>query len=285
MIRAYRSEAYKLRRRGMVLGSFGLIVGMSMLIATILFATAKPAEQLKQDAIDLANSGQPAGRNGPGIPFETLEKADGFATAFSGFAAQIVGVVSLVLFAQNFGSEYGQGTLKVSLSQEPRRIRLLVGKLLALSVLVVAAIIAAFILQTVVVVLIAKARGIDTSLWWSLHSLSDGANMVLRVSAAAVVWGVMGAFLATLLRAAPPAIGIGIGYTLLVEGILAFALKGATKWLPGQALGSFVSWGGTASNPGASLLPPNYACALVAIYAVAFAAASGILLVRRDVTS
>ncbi|MES2155760.1 MAG: ABC transporter permease subunit [bacterium] len=281
MMNALRAESYKLRRRGMLLGTFGIIVGMSLLIATILFATAKPQAQIVADAI--ASAGQAGGRNGPGISFETLEKADGFATAFQ-FAAQIIGVVCLVVFAQSFGSEYGQGTLKVLFSQEPRRLRVLAGKVLALAALVIGAVLVAFVLQTALVILIAKAKGIDTSAWWTAHAALDGTMLVLRVAAAAMAWGAMGTFLAVLLRAAPPAIGIGIGYTLLVEGILAFALKGATKWLPGQALQSFVGWGSSA-NAQTSLLPAGWACVAVAAYTAAFLIASGILFARRDVTS
>jgi ABC-2 type transport system permease protein len=275
---AFASEFYKLRRPGILLGCFGLIVGMSLLIATILFLTAKPQAQLVADA--LANAGQPSRT---GLSFETLEKPDGYATAFQ-FAGQIIGVVALVVFAQNFGAEYGQGTLKMLLAREPRRIRILGAKLAALAVLVVAAVLAAFVLQTALVAGLAHIKGLDTSQWWTAQSALDGTLLVLRVAGAALAWGSMGTFLAVLLRAAPPAIGIGIGYTLLVEGILAFALKGATKWLPGQALTSFVAWG-TPRTPGEALLPPAWASAAVALYAVAFVVAAATLLSRRDVTS
>ncbi len=282
MMRAFKSEAYKLRRRGILLGSFGLIVGLSVLIAVILFATAQPQEQIVADAID--NAGQPRGGGGPGISFETLEKADGFTTAFQ-FAGSLITIVALVLFAQNVGSEYGLGTLKVLLSHEPRRVRLLSGKLAALATLVVLAVLAAFVVQTLVVIAMAKARGIDMTLWWDAQALLNGALLALRAAAAAIVWGLFGTLLATVFRAAPPAIGIGIAYSLLVETILALVLKDLTKWLPGNALSSFVGWGTSADPSATNLLPPLYAAVVASGYAVAFVAAASILLWRRDVTS
>lgn len=280
MMGALRCELLKLRRPGIVLGTFGVIVGMSLLIATILFATAKPQAEIVAEAI--ATAGQP-GRSGPGISFEALAVPGGFALPFQ-FAAQIIGVVALVAFAQSFGSEYGQGTLKVLFSREPRRLRILAGKMTALGLLIVAAVLVAFLVQTLAAVLVAAAKGIPTDAWWTGQSLGDAALLAGRVALASLVWGSLGAFLAVLLRAAPPAIGIGIGYTLLVEAILAFALKGATKWLPGQAITAFVGWGAS-PNPELAALPAGWAALAVAVYALAFTGAAAILLVRSDVTS
>lgn len=280
MMNALRCELVKLRRRGVLLGFVGTIVGIALLVAIILFATAKPLAEIQAEA--QATAGQP-NSGGPAMPIETLQQADGYTVPFR-LAGQIVGVVALVLFAQNVGSEYGQGTLKVLFSREPRRIRVLIGKLVALSLLAVAAILAAFLLQTLAAYAVAAGQGIDTSAWMTAAASTEGLLLLLRVCGSAIIWGVMGAFLAVVLRTSAAAIGIGIGYTILIEPILAFALKGATKWLPGQALQSFTAWG-TSTNPQITLLPPELATIMVAIYGIAFAAAAAFLLVQRDVST
>src|SRR5438067_1202465 len=132
MLRALRSEWYKLWRRGMVLGGIGTMAGIALLAVILLFANAKDAA---------TPPGGPGG--GPGGPGEralptlaALAKANGMVLAFT-FSGALIGLISLVLFAQALGSEYREGTLKVLLSREPRRLVLLAGKLAAMAGFVV----------------------------------------------------------------------------------------------------------------------------------------------------
>src|SRR5438067_12619359 len=118
MLRALRSEWYKLWRRGMVIGIIGSMAAIAILAVVLVFANAHaPAPP--------SPAGGPGG--GPrerGLPTTDDLAKNGFTSVFQ-FAAGLLGVISLVLFAQAIGSEYRDGTLKVLLSREPRRLVLL----------------------------------------------------------------------------------------------------------------------------------------------------------------
>ncbi len=95
----------------------------------------------------------------------------------------------------------------------------------------------------------------------------------------------MGAMLATLFRSGPPAIGVGIAYPILVEGLLGLALPAEVlKWLPGRVLSAVAAGGAPPIVPG-QVPGLDYGMALVvmALYVVAFGAVSFVLLSRRDV--
>jgi ABC-2 type transport system permease protein len=273
VIRAFRSEWSRLLRPGVLLGGIGTIVGSALLVTGILFAIAKPAAEITLED---------AARGGATITREMLEASGGMVAAF-GLAGQLIGVIVLVLFAQNLGAEYSHGTLKVLLSREPRRLRLLVGKAAALGVLVALGILVAFVAQSLLALVIAAARGIPATAWFRPDGLKDAGLLLLRVVGASLAWGVMGLLLAILLRASAPAVGIGIGYTVVAEPIVSLAFNRGAKYLPGRTLQSFVSWGQTL-QPGqpAGLPGPESALLLVAYLAVMLAVALPLFL-RRDV--
>src|SRR5581483_5006703 len=153
--RALASEWYKLWRRGMVLGILGSMAAVCVLAVILVFANAKAP-----------GSAPPPGPGGgeQGLPTTEALAKDGFTRVFQ-FSGGLLGVISLVLFAQALGSEYREGTLKVLLSREPRRLVLLAGKLVALGAFLAVAILSAFAIQTLAALLMAGARGISTSAW------------------------------------------------------------------------------------------------------------------------
>jgi ABC-type transport system involved in multi-copper enzyme maturation permease subunit len=274
VIRAFRSEWRRLLRPGVLWGSGGTMVGFVVLVTIILFAVAvdKPAEAL---TLEEARAGA--------IPFAVLAAEGGLTYSF-GLSAAVLGIVALVLVAQNLGQEYSLGTLKVLLSREPRRLRLLVGKLAALAVIVVAGVVAAFILGALAAAAMATVRHVDDSSWWTARALANALLLLARTAAATLVWGVMGALLAILLRASAPAVGIGIGYTIVAEGILSLAVRDAARFLPGRALSAFATWGvGAPGQP--PLLDGPTAFVVVMAYALAFTSLAAVLFVRRDVST
>lgn len=265
MMRVFGSEAYKLLRPGLLIGGLGTIVAFPLVVVLLVFLNADPASQ--------ASDG-----DGPPLPsIEQLETEDGGVTALA-FAGTTIGVVSLVLFAQSVGSEYAYGTLRILLTREPRRLVLLGGKLLAMAAFVAAGVLLAWLAQTLLAVTVASARGIETSAWWSLDGWVEAVGTVLRVYYASIVLGVLGSLLAVALRASAPAIGIGIGYTLVAEQLLLIAWDEGTKWMPGQAISHF-SLGGTEA------LPLERAMLMVSLYGIVFLAAQAAIFFRRDVST
>jgi ABC-2 type transport system permease protein len=268
MIRALRSEWYKLMRRGMILGGLGTMILLAMLAVTLIFVNA-PAPGAAPAA------GGPRGPDG-GLPSTVaVAQSGGMVLAFT-FSGGLLSLVGLVLCATTVANEYRDGTLKVLLSREPRRLNLLAGKLIAMLAFLAIGVAAAFVAQTIVAAIIASARGIDTSAWWTQDGVTNAAGVVARTWVDVGVHGLLGAVLAVLFRAAAPAIGIGVGYTLIGENLILLVWKDGQKWLPGQVLQAF-------TRGGTSVVSLTDASVLVAAYAALFLVVSGASFWRRDV--
>ena len=264
MISALHAEWYKLWRRGMVLGCIGSMVVITCVLTIVAFARASGGAP-----------GQPLSGLSPSLG--TLSTGAGSVYGLKN-ANNFIGLIALVLFAQVTGSEYRDGTLKVLLSHEPRRLRLLAGKLTALAAFVAVAVLAAFAFQVATAQALASARGVSTSAWWTNDALQNAAGLVGRTVAAAIVRGLMGAFLAVLFRAAVPAIGVGLGYTFVADPLIVAAWPNGKMWLPTEALEAFAK-GGSAE------LTAGRAGVVIAAYAVVFFAVAGTLFRTRDVTT
>lgn len=107
------------------------------------------------------------------------------------------------------------------------------------------------------------------------------------------VWTSFGAFLATLFRGTPLAIGLGLVYALLLEGVAATLLAAnegfepALKFLFNENSYALINaFGSTPEGLGVpqSTVEPGRAAITLAAYALAFALISALLLRRRDVT-
>jgi ABC-type transport system involved in multi-copper enzyme maturation permease subunit len=131
------------------------------------------------------------------------------------------GVLALMLGVLTFGSEYGWGTLKTLFTQRPGRLQVFASKLLAVAVALIPFVLAVFALGALASSAIALREGADIA-WPS-------ASLVLRGLAAGwlilAVWASFGVLLAVLSRGTSLAIGIGILYALVIEGLLS-ALAG-----------------------------------------------------------
>lgn len=273
-MRAFWSELRKIARPGVLAGTGGTMIGLASLVTVVFFALAK-------DELSMADLVR------GGILKSTLAGRGGLTVAFAQ-SGQLLGVVALVLFAQSFAQEYTLGTLKVLLSREPRRPRLLLGKLAALGVFSVAAVLVAALVASLVALAMAAGRGIPTAAWFTADGWQSNLLVMLRAATACLVWGLMGTVLAVLLRSAAPAIGIGVSFVLIGEPILALVLKDNARYLPGQALQAFATWGHIATAGGPDQPTPLSGPAslvALALYGLAFAAVSATLFVRRDVSS
>jgi ABC-2 type transport system permease protein len=79
-------------------------------------------------------------------------------------------VVALALFAIAIAGEYSQGTLRNLLVRQPRRVRLLAGKLLALACFTAIAVVVGVVAATLTALLVAPGQDIPTTAWFT----SDG---------------------------------------------------------------------------------------------------------------
>lgn len=263
MLGVVRSELVRTRRRSLVVGWVGLTVLFAMLVNTVLF--------------QLAGEGT-APASGPGVTFPTaaeLAGSDGMVLGLSS-GASLFGVVTLSFWAIATGTDYSTGLIRLLVSAEPRRWRLLVGKIAALALWTAGTSLVALVVTVIAAPIGAQAAGVDTSAWGQdLAPTLLGAWLDLY--AALLVWGVIGLVLAVLTRSAAIAIGAGVGYVLVVESVIAAAADGIADWLPGRTLSALAAGGSAAMDHATAL-------GVGAAYVAVGVTAALVVVTRRDVT-
>src|SRR6516164_6549961 len=201
MIRAYKSEWLKLRRPGMILGGVGAMVAFAILGMVL--------------AVLRADSGR------GDLTIARLSQPDGFASIMQR-TSDFLGIVALGIVAIAVAQEYSHGTLRNLLVREPRRLRLLGGKLLATLTFLVVAVLLATAAALVVGLLIAPSKGIDTSGWLG-SGLRDTVGTTVDLGLATLGYGIFGAMLGLVLRSPAPAVIVGVAWMLPVESALTAA--------------------------------------------------------------
>jgi ABC-2 type transport system permease protein len=264
MLRSFLSEWIKLRRPGMILGGAGTIVGFAILtvVLTLTTASATPTDQ---------------GPGGEGLTLAQLATADGLAVILSS-AATFIGVVALSVFAISIASEYSQGTLRNLLVRQPRRMRLLAGKLLALASFTTISVLVAGVAAAGVALLVAPTQDISTSAWFTSAGWTALGAGLGNLLLATLGWGLLGTVLALVLRAPAAAVGVGLAYALPGELLVTAAWSDGARWLPGQLLDTLAQ-GGTAA------VTYGWAGLLLALYALVAVVAGTTLFTRRDVAT
>ncbi|MDP9210131.1 MAG: ABC transporter permease [Actinomycetota bacterium] len=263
MLRSFLSEWVKLRRRAMVLGGAGTIVGFAILtvVLTLTTASATPTED----------------GPGGGLTLDQLATADGLAAILAS-AATFIGVVALAVFAISVAGEYSQGTLRNLLVRQPRRVRLLAGKVLALASFTTIAVVVAGIAAVAVALVVAPTQDISTSAWFTSAGWTALAGGLGNLLLATLGWGLLGMLLALVLRTPAAAVGVGLAYALPGELLVTAAWADGARWLPGQLLDALAQGGTATAGYG-------WAGLLLAIYAIVAAVASTTMFARRDVAT
>ncbi len=126
------------------------------------------------------------------------------------------GVFALMLGVLSFGSEFGLGTVKTLFTQGPGRLQVFGAKLLALGVALIPFVLVVYAIGIGASTAIALREGADSSfpsVWLVLQGLAAGWLIL-------AVWATLGVLLAVLTRGTALAVGVGILYALVVEGLL-----------------------------------------------------------------
>jgi ABC-2 type transport system permease protein len=204
------------------------------------------------------------------------------------------GVFALQLGVLAVGSEYGWGTLKTLLTQRPGRLRIFAAKLLGLAATLVPFVLVVYALGALSSYVIAQREGADVtwpSAWLLLRGLGAGWLIL-------AVWATLGVLLAVLSRGTSLAIGIGILYALVIEGLVSALASEVTLldrvvelFLRANGYSLVAALGVAAEDVGdrgpGSFSGPfvggGQALLVLASYLVVLLAASGWLLRRRDV--
>ena len=182
MIRIVRSELVRIWRPSFRYGGIGAMAGFGAMISIFIFTSANDTAQTTQTA-----------QAGPGGGFASaaqISQPGGFLTAL-GTTSQISGLVLLPLWAIAAASDYDTGLIRVLVQAQPNRLKLLTGKMIALTGFTVLA----TAITTLVIVLVARPlarlEGIDTEPWktdflpgGTLAALADGGTADLAWVAA-----------------------------------------------------------------------------------------------------
>ncbi len=208
------------------------------------------------------------------------------------------GLLGVVLGASAIGAEWSAGTFAGLLTWEPRRLRVLAAKLLALVVVVVTIAVAAVAVQLLVYWAIAATRGtlagttsrVVAELVWR-GARGVGLVGLLTVAAAAT---------AGIVRSTAGALGAAAGYMVIFETLSRNLRPGWARWLLSSNAGALVtgkisiypptpsviygSPGGSFTGPRPFILHASRAALVLSLGTAALVALWALLLRRRDVT-
>ena len=263
ILAAFLSEWVKLRRRTLLWSTYLGLAAAASLFVVLIFANA------------------PATGTGGGLPsLQQLARPDGLVFGLTR-AAFLLGVVAFGVAAAQTASEYSLGTLRQLLVRQPRRIRLLAAKMLAVITFMLLATAFAAVVAFLVANVMAHSRGVSTSAWFTGagfgHLLKTLGNMELAVIGYSILGLVVGQFL----RSAVATVILGFAWLLVIEqAILTRIVPGTAGWLPGISLSTIAGNGN--SGFGVSY---KHGLAVAAGYVVVALVTGAITFARRDVTA
>lgn len=187
----------------------------------------------------------------PDLLLSALALPDGMTAGFAA-TSSLLGMLVLVLFLATTAGEHSRGTLRVLLTREPRRLRLLGGQVLAVLLVTWAALALALVASVGAAFVAAGLRDVPTDAWTSGAALSAAGGDYLRAAGAASGYGLLGAAIGTLVRSVPVGLGIGLAWFGPFEHLLEEAWSGARRWFPGLLMESVAAGGSAASGLGRS---------------------------------
>jgi ABC-type transport system involved in multi-copper enzyme maturation permease subunit len=275
-MRAFRSEWIKLSRRNTLLGFGGAMVGITVLFTALAFLSVGGAN------VDLDG-----GESESFVTAAVLSMPEGSVFSITNLAS-LLGIVALALFAASMAGEFNKGTIRMLFVTEPNRLKVLAGKLAALTTFVVVGMAATIAASIGIGALLAPGAGIDTSAWWTSEGLSVIGTTYLNTTGAVLVPGLIGAAIAVLTRSAAIAISVGAAYFILGEALVTGFWDTLGRWGPSAVSNALAVGGaGGAGMMGGAAPVIAYATAvMLAIgYGIVSVAISSTVLARRDVTS
>src|SRR5262249_48468571 len=156
MIAALRAELVKVRRRRVLLVTAATAIAFTVGSTVIILASAE-------------RSGNPRGR---GVTTESLSGAGGGTEVFT-TAVSFAGTFLFVVFVGAVAVDFSRGTSRTMLLSEPRRVRLLAGKMAGVLLFAAVVLAAAEALTWVTARLLASHWDVATGDWISAAALGD----------------------------------------------------------------------------------------------------------------
>ena len=262
MIRIFRAEWTKLRRPTLLLGTFAAATFFSGLFSALLFLL-----------IDNPNGNADRGRV---VTREMLELPRGVVQGFNSISG-LLGIIALCIFAAQTAQEYTYGTLRNLLVREPRRLRLLIGKLASMAAFAAIMVLLALVTSITAQLIFAPGKNVSTAQWFTEEGLRYISQSVINVFIATVMFGIVGMVLGILLRSPITSISIAVVWILIIESLLTALRPSVEKWLPGALLSAVGQGGSMTLEYQRSLIASSLFIAVISVIATA-------LFVKRDVS-
>jgi ABC-type transport system involved in multi-copper enzyme maturation permease subunit len=262
MTRIIRAELLRLvRRRTVTVIALGAV--LFAVVATLtVFASAR-------------DSGVPSRRQGTTLA--ALAGTGGGTEAFA-VGASFVGFFVFVTFIALVATEFSGGTIRAVLLREPRRVRVLVGKLVGALLVAAAAVALVEVCSFVISLAVAPSKDIATTDWFSLASAGDALRDYGTVLAGVTGWAVLGTMLAVIFRSTPLALAVGFAWAGPFENITVDSWSTGYRVFPGQVFASLIQGGTAELGLGRALLTAT-------LYITIAGAVALLLFTRKDVTA
>jgi ABC-2 type transport system permease protein len=265
-MRAFRSEFIRIWRPAYFYGGFGAMAAFAAMISVFIYTAAKtgpPVPSVSGQGSGFASVAQIASPGGFLAPLTVLSRP--------------AGVIVLSLWAIAVATDYSTGLIRIVVQAYPKRAQLLAGKIAALAAFTVMAATIAFLVMVFCARPLARLEGINVE-HWKTDFASHFFKGYLDFTVAMLVWGLLGLVLAVLTRSSAIAIGIGIGFLLVVESLITIVAANAAKFLPGGTLTTLVQGGTDGFSWGA-------AGAVVVLYGIIAAVVSLLVFRTRDIVA
>ena len=260
LMNAAVSEAMRLARPTFLGSGAILVTALTLLVAIITYVGA---------------SGN-VGDEGFGPMSPQLEGARGLVSTIE-TSANLLGIVVLSLAAVAVAGDYGSGMIRLLVQAEPRRWRLIVGKLAALAGITIGAAALATIIGVAASPILAPIFDISTAAW-SDGAVETVATTFLNLALGLFVWTTLGFTIAVATHSTAAAVAGGIGYIMVFENLLGLVSQNVVSWLPGSTIQALVA-GGNATQDYRTAL------ALSVGYVLLGAVVSLVMFTRRDITA
>jgi ABC-type transport system involved in multi-copper enzyme maturation permease subunit len=209
-----------------------------------------------------------------GTPGDQRFHLTSIAVALEGISPVLI-IAAWLLGASFIGADWHAGTVPTLLTWEPRRLRVMVTKLAGCLMVVFLLVIAVQILLGGGLALVAAVRG--TTEGADVAWMRNTGGIALRVAVLSGIGSAIGFALASVARNTAAALGVGFGYTVIVENLVRGLRPQWAPWLVGDNAVVFI----TGQSAGlsfdrtilqAGLLLVAYAAALLIVAVAVFRA-------------
>ena len=274
-MRLFVSGIRKLSRRPATFVTFGLLIGLLVLIVLAVGATAN------------SNMGGGAGPGERGRAAKELLTFPGAYDQMLGFIIGLGGLFAMIYGAAIAGSEWSWGTLKSAVARGESRVRYMLLQFSSIALMIAIGLVIAFGIAVVAAIVGAHLANVSVSGLGDAATLGHLPERLLKGWFAVAEEAALGFTIATLARSQLAGIGAGIAF-YFGESFAGIFLPDVVKYMPFSVANASVSTGsgqGLGGGGGAiASLPADQALVLVALWLVGSLLVASIFSDRVEIT-